>query len=159
MARLAEVWGTFKKPNGSSDIYALKNRFYIINLDNVTWHMGSADYTWRGAGKWVIKFYHKNRHIHSMKIYDKELALDMLRYLDEFRPKEDHGTFVFAGRTIDIDDVVLISNKYYNNEDNEKGYTVAVRTKDGIIKKGASTLLTGRDILAEIQKQFIRWYE
>ena len=44
MARLAEVWCTFRNPINSSQFYALKNRFYLINLDNVTWCMESADY-------------------------------------------------------------------------------------------------------------------
>jgi hypothetical protein len=85
MARLAEVWCTFRNPINSAQFYALKNRFYLINLDNVTWFMESADYNMRG-GAWLIKFFHNGRQIHSTKFYDEHLARDMLRYLEESKP-------------------------------------------------------------------------
>lgn len=158
MARLAEVWCTFRNPINSSQFYALKNRFYLINLDNVTWCMESADYHMRGD-VWLIKFYHNGKQIHSMKFYDERLARDMLRYLEEFRPKKEHGTFDFEGRTIDIDDVVMISNKYYNDADSlgdTKRYTFMIHTVSSKYKRVAKSSIPGRETIREFQKRFIR---
>ena len=158
MARLAEVWCTFRNPINSSQFYALKNRFYLINLDNVTWCMESADYNMIGDS-WLIKFYHNGKQIHSMKFYDERLARDMLRYLEEFRPKKEHGTFDFEGRTIDIDDVVMISNKYYNDADSlgdTKRYTFMIHTVSSKYKRVAKSSIPGRETIREFQKRFIR---
>lgn len=158
MARLAEVWCTFRNPINSSQFYALKNRFYLINLDNVTWCMESADYHMRGD-VWLIKFYHNGKQIHSMKFYDERLARDMLRYLEEFRPKKEHGTFDFEGRTIDIDDVVMISNKYYNDADSlgdTKRYTFMIHTVSSKYKRVAKSSIPGRETIRDFQKRFIR---
>ena len=158
MARLAEVWCTFRNPINSSQFYALKNRFYLINLDNVTWRLESADYNMRGDA-WLIKFYHNGKQIHSMKFYDEYLARDMLRYLDEFKPKKEHGTFAFEGRTIDLDDVVMVSNKYYNNVDLCAGtnrYTLLIHTVSTKYKKVAKSSVTGREVIRDLQKRFIR---
>lgn len=158
MARLAEVWCTFRNPINSSQFYALKNRFYLINLDNVTWHLESADFNMRGNA-WLIKFFHNGKQIHSMKFYDERLAKDMLRYLKEFRPKKEHGTFDFEGRTIDIDDVVMVSNKYYNNIESAMGtnrYTFLIHTVNSKYKKVDKSSVPGREIIREFQKRFIR---
>jgi hypothetical protein len=158
MARLVEVWCTFRNPINSSQFYALKNRFYLINLDNVTWFMESADYNMRG-GAWLIKFFHNGRQIHSTKFYDEHLARDMLRYLEEFKPKEEHGTFDFEGRTIDIDDVVMVSNKYYNNIDSAMGsnrYTLLIHTVNTKYKKVDRSSIMGREVIRDLQKKFIR---
>jgi hypothetical protein len=158
MARLAEVWCTFRNPINSAQFYALKNRFYLINLDNVTWFMESADYNMRG-GAWLIKFFHNGRQIHSTKFYDEHLARDMLRYLEEFKPKEKHGTFDFEGRTIDIDDVVMVSNKYYNNIDSAMGsnrYTLLIHTVNTKYKKVDRSSIMGREVIRDLQKKFIR---
>lgn len=158
MARLAEVWCTFRNPINPSQFYALKNRFYLINLDNVTWFMESADYNMRGDA-WLIKFFHNGKQIHSMKFYDERLAKDMLRYLDEFKPKKEHGTFDFEGRTIDIDDVVMVSNKYYNNIESSMGtnrYTLLIHTVNSKYKKVDKSSIPGRETIREFQKRFIR---
>lgn len=158
MARLAEVWCTFRNPVNSAQFYALKNRFYLINLDNVTWCMESADFNMRGNA-WLIKFYHNGKQIHSMKFYDEHLAKDMLRYLKEFRPKKEHGTFDFEGRTIDIDDVVMVSNKYYNNIESAMGtnrYTFLIHTVNSKYKKVDKSSVPGRETIREFQKRFIR---
>lgn len=158
MARLAEVWCTFRNPVNSAQFYALKNRFYLINLDNVTWCMESADFNMRGNA-WLIKFFHNGKQIHSMKFYDERLAKDMLRYLKEFRPKKEHGTFDFEGRTIDIDDVVMISNKYYNNIESAMGtnrYTFLIHTVNSKYKKVDKSSVPGRETIREFQKRFIR---
>lgn len=158
MARLAEVWCTFRNPINSSQFYALKNRFYLINLDNVTWHLESADYNMRGDS-WLIKFYHNGKQIHSTKFYDEHLARDMLRYLEEFKPKEEHGTFDFEGRTIDIDDVVMVSNKYYNNIESAMGsnrYTLLIHTVNTKYKKVDRSSIMGREVIRDLQKKFIR---
>lgn len=158
MARLAEVWCTFRNPINSSQFYALKNRFYLINLDNVTWFMESADYNMRG-GAWLIKFFHNGKQIHSTKFYDEHLARDMLRYLEEFKPKEEHGTFDFEGRTIDIDDVVMVSNKYYNNIESAMGsnrYTLLIHTVNTKYKKVDRSSIMGREVIRDLQKKFIR---
>lgn len=158
MARLAEVWCTFRNPINSAQFYALKNRFYLINLDNVTWCMESADFNMRGNA-WLIKFYHNGKQIHSMKFYDERLAKDMLRYLKEFRPKKEHGTFDFEGRTIDIDDVVMVSNKYYNNIESAMGtnrYTFLIHTVNSKYKKVDKSSVPGRETIREFQKRFIR---
>ena len=158
MARLAEVWCTFRNPINSAQYYALKNRFYLINLDNVTWRMESADYHMRGD-VWLIKFYHNGKQIHSMKFYDERLARDMLRYLKEFRPKKEHGAFDFEGRTIDIDDVVMVSNKYYNDAcslGDTKRYTFLIHTVSTKYKRVTKSSIPGRDIIREFQKRFIR---
>lgn len=158
MARLAEVWCTFRNPINSAQFYALKNRFYLINLDNVTWCMESADFNMRGNA-WLIKFFHNGKQIHSMKFYDERLARDMLRYLKEFRPKKEHGTFDFEGRTIDIDDVVMVSNKYYNNIESAMGtnrYTFLIHTVNSKYKKVDKSSVPGRETIREFQKKFIR---
>lgn len=158
MARLAEVWCTFRNPINSAQFYALKNRFYLINLDNVTWCMESADFNMRGNA-WLIKFFHNGKQIHSMKFYDERLAKDMLRYLKEFRPKKEHGTFDFEGRTIDIDDVVMVSNKYYNNIESAMGtnrYTFLIHTVNSKYKKVDKSSVPGRETIREFQKRFIR---
>lgn len=158
MARLAEVWCTFRNPINSAQFYALKNRFYLINLDNVTWHMESADYNMRG-GAWLIKFFHNGKQIHSTKFYDEHLARDMLRYLEEFKSKEEHGTFDFEGRTIDIDDVVMVSNKYYNNIESAMGsnrYTLLIHTVNTKYKKVDRSSIMGREVIRDLQKKFIR---
>lgn len=158
MARLAEVWCTFRNPINSAQFYALKNRFYLINLDNVTWCMESADFNMRGNA-WLIKFFHNGKQIHSMKFYDERLAKDMLRYLKEFRPKKEHGTFAFEGRTIDIDDVVMVSNKYYNNIESAMGtnrYTFLIHTVNSKYKKVDKSSVPGRETIREFQKRFIR---
>lgn len=158
MARLVEVWCTFRSPINSAQFYALKNRFYLINLDNVTWRMESADYHMRGD-VWLIKFYHDGKQIHSMKFYDERLAKDMLRYLNEFKPKKEHGTFNFEGRTIDIDDVVMVSNKYYNDADSlgdTKRYTFLIHTVNTKYKRVTKSSIPGREIIREFQKRFIR---
>lgn len=158
MARLVEVWCTFRNPINSAQFYALKNRFYLINLDNVTWHLESADYNARGDA-WLIKFYHNGKQIHSMKFYDERLARDMLRYLKEFRPKKEHGAFDFEGRTIDIDDVVMVSNKYYNDAcslGDTKRYTFLIHTVSTKYKRVTKSSIPGRDIIREFQKRFIR---
>lgn len=158
MARLVEVWCTFRNPINSAQFYALKNRFYLINLDNVTWRMVSADYHMRGD-VWLIKFYHDGKQIHSMKFYDERLAKDMLRYLNEFKPKKEHGTFNFEGRTIDIDDVVMVSNKYYNDADSlgdTKRYTFLIHTVNTKYKRVTKSSIPGREIIREFQKRFIR---
>nr|DAL34201.1 MAG TPA_asm: hypothetical protein [Caudoviricetes sp.] len=158
MARLAEVWCTFRNPINSAQFYALKNRFYLINLDNVTWCMESADFNMRGNA-WLIKFFHNGKQIHSMKFYDERLAKDMLRYLKEFRPKKEHGTFDFEGRTIDIDDVVMVSNKYYNNIESAMGtnrYTLLIHTVNSKYKKVDKSSIPGRETIREFQKRFIR---
>lgn len=158
MARLAEVWCTFRNPINSAQFYALKNRFYLINLDNVTWCMESADFNMRGNA-WLIKFFHNGKQIHSMKFYDERLAKDMLRYLKEFRPKKEHGTFDFEGRTINIDDVVMISNKYYNNIESAMGtnrYTFLIHTVNSKYKKVDKSSVPGRETIREFQKRFIR---
>lgn len=158
MARLAEVWCTFRNPINSAQFYALKNRFYLINLDNVTWCMESADFNMRGNA-WLIKFFHNGKQIHSMKFYDERLAKDMLRYLKEFRPKKEHGTFEFEGRTIDIDDVVMVSNKYYNNIESAMGtnrYTFLIHTVNSKYKKVDKSSVPGRETIREFQKRFIR---
>lgn len=158
MARLAEVWCTFRNPINSAQFYALKNRFYLINLDNVTWCMESADFNMRGNA-WLIKFFHNGKQIHSMKFYDERLAKDMLRYLKEFRPKKEHGTFDFEGRTIDIDDVVMVSNKYYNNIESAMGtnrYTFLIHTVNSKYKKVDKSSVPGRETIREFQKKFIR---
>lgn len=158
MARLAEVWCTFRNPINSAQFYALKNRFYLINLDNVTWHMESADYNMRG-GAWLIKFFHNGKQIHSTKFYDEHLARDMLRYLEEFKPKEEHGTFDFEGRTIDIEDVVMVSNKYYNNIESAMGsnrYTLLIHTVSTKYKKVDRSSIMGREVIRDLQKKFIR---
>lgn len=158
MARLAEVWCTFRNPVNSAQFYALKNRFYLINLDNVTWCMESADFNMRGNA-WLIKFFHNGKQIHSMKFYDERLAKDMLRYLKEFRPKKEHGTFDFEGRTIDIDDVVMVSNKYYNNIESAMGtnrYTFLIHTVNSKYKKVDKSSVPGRETIREFQKRFIR---
>lgn len=158
MARLAEVWCTFRNPINSAQFYALKNRFYLINLDNVTWCMESADFNMRGNA-WLIKFFHNGKQIHSMKFYDERLAKDMLRYLKEFRSKKEHGTFDFEGRTIDIDDVVMISNKYYNNIESAMGtnrYTFLIHTVNSKYKKVDKSSVPGRETIREFQKRFIR---
>lgn len=158
MARLAEVWCTFRNPVNSAQFYALKNRFYLINLDNVTWCMESADFNMRGNA-WLIKFFHNGKQIHSMKFYDERLARDMLRYLKEFRPKKEHGTFDFEGRTIDIDDVVMVSNKYYNNIESAMGtnrYTFLIHTVNSKYKKVDKSSVPGRETIREFQKRFIR---
>lgn len=158
MARLAEVWCTFRNPVNSAQFYALKNRFYLINLDNVTWCMESADFNMRGNA-WLIKFFHNGKQIHSMKFYDERLAKDMLRYLKEFRPKKEHGTFDFEGRTIDIDDVVMVSNKYYNNIESAMGtnrYTFLIHTINSKYKKVDKSSIPGRETIREFQKRFIR---
>lgn len=158
MARLAEVWCTFRNPINSAQFYALKNRFYLINLDNVTWCMESADFNMRGNA-WLIKFFHNGKQIHSMKFYDERLAKDMLRYLKEFRPKKEHGTFDFEGRTIDIDDVVMVSNKYYNNIESAMGtnrYTFLIHTINSKYKKVDKSSVPGRETIREFQKRFIR---
>lgn len=158
MARLAEVWCTFRNPINSAQFYALKNRFYLINLDNVTWHLESADFNMRGNA-WLIKFFHNGKQIHSMKFYDERLARDMLRYLKEFRPKKEHGTFDFEGRTIDIDDVVMVSNKYYNNIESAMGtnrYTFLIHTVNSKYKKVDKSSVPGRETIREFQKRFIR---
>lgn len=158
MARLAEVWCTFRNPVNSAQFYALKNRFYLINLDNVTWCMESADFNMRGNA-WLIKFFHNGKQIHSMKFYDERLAKDMLRYLKEFRPKKEHGTFDFEGRTIDIDDVVMVSNKYYNNIESAMGtnrYTFLIHTINSKYKKVDKSSVPGRETIREFQKRFIR---
>ena len=149
MARLAEVWCTFRNPINSAQFYALKNRFYLINLNNVTWRMESADYHMRGD-VWLIKFYHDGKQIHSMKFYDERLAKDMLRYLNEFKSKKEHGTFNFEGRTIDIDDVVMISNKYYNKADSiadSKRYTFLIHTVNTKYKKVVKSSVEGREVI------------
>lgn len=158
MARLAEVWCTFRNPINSAQFYALKNRFYLINLDNVTWCMESADFNMRGNA-WLIKFFHNGKQIHSMKFYDERLAKDMLRYLKEFRPKKEHGTFDLEGRTIDIDDVVMVSNKYYNNIESAMGtnrYTFLIHTVNSKYKKVDKSSVPGRETIREFQKRFIR---
>lgn len=158
MARLAEVWCTFRNPINSAQFYALKNRFYLINLDNVTWCMESADFNMRGNA-WLIKFFHNGKQIHSMKFYDERLARDMLRYLKEFRPKKEHGTFDFEGRTIDIDDIVMVSNKYYNNIESAMGtnrYTFLIHTVNSKYKKVDKSSVPGRETIREFQKRFIR---
>lgn len=158
MARLAEVWCTFRNPINSAQFYALKNRFYLINLDNVTWCMESADFNMRGNA-WLIKFFHNGKQIHSMKFYDERLAKDMLRYLKEFRPKKEHGTFDFEGRSIDIDDVVMVSNKYYNNIESAMGtnrYTFLIHTVNSKYKKVDKSSVPGRETIREFQKRFIR---
>lgn len=158
MARLVEVWCTFRNPINSAQFYALKNRFYLINLDNVTWCMESADFNMRGNA-WLIKFFHNGKQIHSMKFYDERLAKDMLRYLKEFRPKKEHGTFDFEGRTIDIDDVVMVSNKYYNNIESAMGtnrYTFLIHTVNSKYKKVDKSSVPGRETIREFQKRFIR---
>lgn len=158
MARLAEVWCTFRNPINSAQFYALKNRFYLINLDNVTWCMESADFNMRGNA-WLIKFFHNGKQIHSMKFYDERLAKDMLRYLKEFKPKKEHGTFDFEGRTIDIDDVVMVSNKYYNNIESAMGtnrYTFLIHTVNSKYKKVDKSSVPGRETIREFQKRFIR---
>nr|DAL10491.1 MAG TPA_asm: hypothetical protein [Caudoviricetes sp.] len=158
MARLAEVWCTFRNPINSAQFYALKNRFYLINLDNVTWCMESADFNMRGNA-WLIKFFHNGKQIHSMKFYDERLARDMLRYLEEFKPKKEHGTFDFEGRTIDIDDVVMVSNKYYNNIESAMGtnrYTLLIHTVNSKYKKVDKSSIPGRETIREFQKRFIR---
>lgn len=158
MARLAEVWCTFRNPINSAQFYALKNRFYLINLDNVTWCMESADFNMR-ANAWLIKFFHNGKQIHSMKFYDERLAKDMLRYLKEFRPKKEHGTFDFEGRSIDIDDVVMVSNKYYNNIESAMGtnrYTFLIHTVNSKYKKVDKSSVPGRETIREFQKRFIR---
>lgn len=158
MARLAEVWCTFRNPINSAQFYALKNRFYLINLDNVTWCMESADFNMRGNA-WLIKFFHNGKQIHSMKFYDERLAKDMLRYLKEFRPKKEHGTFDFEGRTINIDDVVMVSNKYYNNIESAMGtnrYTFLIHTVNSKYKKVDKSSVPGRETIREFQKRFIR---
>ena len=158
MARLAEVWCTFRNPINSAQFYALKNRFYLINLDNVTWCMESADFNMRGNA-WLIKFFHNGKQIHSTKFYDEHLARDMLRYLEEFKPKEEHGTFDFEGRIIDIDDVVMVSNKYYNNIESAMGtnrYTLLIHTVNSKYKKVDKSSIPGRETIKEFQKRFIR---
>lgn len=158
MARLAEVWCTFRNPINSAQFYALKNRFYLINLDNVTWCMESADFNMRGNA-WLIKFFHNGKQIHSMKFYDERLAKDMLRYLKEFRPKKEHGTFDFEGRSIDIDYVVMVSNKYYNNIESAMGtnrYTFLIHTVNSKYKKVDKSSVPGRETIREFQKRFIR---
>lgn len=158
MARLVEVWCTFRNPINPSQFYALKNRFYLINLDNVTWHLESADYNMRGDA-WLIKFFHNGKQIHSMKFYDERLAKDMLRYLEEFRPKKEHGTFNFEGITVDIDDVVMISNKYYNDADSlgdTKRYTFLIHTVNSKCKRVTKSSIPGRETIREFQKRFIR---
>ena len=158
MARLAEVWCTFRNPINSAQYYALKNRFYLINLDNVTWRLETSDYHMMGD-VWFIKFYYDGRVLHSMRFYDEYLARDMLRYLDEFKPKKEHGTFNFEGRTIDLDDVVMVSNKYYNNVDLCAGtnrYTLLIHTVSTKYKKVAKSSVTGREVIRDLQKRFIR---
>lgn len=158
MARLAEVWCTFRNPINPSQFYALKNRFYLINLDNVTWHLESADFNMRGNA-WLIKFFHDGKQIHSMKFYDERLARDMLRYLEEFKPKKEHGTFDFEGRTIGIDDVVMVSNKYYNNIESAMGtnrYTLLIHTVNSKYKKVDKSSIAGREVIRGLQKKFIR---
>ena len=120
--------------------------------------MESADYNMRG-GAWLIKFFHNGKQIHSTKFYDERLAKDMLRYLKEFRPKEEHGTFDFEGRTIDIDDVVMVSNKYYNNIDSAMGsnrYTLLIHTVNTKYKKVDRSSIMGREVIRDLQKKFIR---
>ena len=158
MARLVEVWCTFRNPINSAQYYALKNRFYLINLDNVTWRLETSDYHMMGD-VWFIKFYYDGRVLHSMRFYDEYLARDMLRYLDEFKPKKEHGTFNFEGRTIDLDDVVMVSNKYYNNVDLCAGtnrYTLLIHTVSTKYKKVAKSSVTGREVIRDLQKRFIR---
>ena len=158
MARLVEVWCTFRNPINSAQYYALKNRFYLINLDNVTWRLETSDYHMMGD-VWFIKFYYDGRILHSMRFYDEYLARDMLRYLDAFKPKNEHGTFNFEGRTIDLDDVVMVSNKYYNNVDLCAGtnrYTLLIHTVSAKYKKVAKSSVTGREVIRDLQKRFIR---
>ena len=158
MARLVEVWCTFRNPINSAQYYALKNRFYLINLDNVTWRLETSDYHMMGD-VWFVKFYHDGKVLHSMRFYDEYLARDMLRYLDEFKPKKEHGTFNFEGRTIDLDDVVMVSNKYYNNVDLCAGtnrYTLLIHTVSTKYKKVAKSSVTGREVIRDLQRKFIR---
>lgn len=158
MARLVEVWCTFRNPINSAQFYALKNRFYLINLDNVTWRLETSDYHMMGD-VWFIKFYHDGKMIHSMRFYDEYLARDMLRYLDEFKPKKEHGTFAFEGRTIDLDDVVMVSNKYYNNTDStvaSNRYTFLLHTVSTKYKRVTISSIPGRETIREFQKRFIR---
>lgn len=108
---------------------------------------------------WLIKFFHNGKQIHSMKFYDERLARDMLRYLKEFRPKKEHGTFDFEGRTIDIDDVVMVSNKYYNNIESAMGtnrYTFLIHTINSKYKKVDRSSIAGRELIRDLQKKFIR---
>lgn len=156
MARLVEVWCSFRAPKRPEQVWTMKNRFYVINLDKVTYHMESASNRMHNC-MWLIKFYYGHTRIHVTKVYSKEMALDMLRYLDEFSPKKEHGSFDFDGEEVDVDDVVMIANKFNNTATKESSwYTLVVQTEDKQMKKTSNNITMGRDAIREVQKEFIR---
>ena len=159
MSRLMEVWGTFRRPVNSSEAYQLKNRFSIINLDNIKWYMDSADYNRRNS-QWRIKFFYDGKCIHTMKFYDKRLAEQMMYKLSTFEPKKTDGGFFFDGKKIDTDDLVIVSNKNLSihKTDNVYGnlYKIDIITKDGRIKKSSTSIDEGRDLIFSLQKTFVR---
>lgn len=159
MSRLMEVWGTFRNPVNASEVYQLKNRFSIINLDNVKWYMDSADYNRRNS-QWRIKFFYAGKCVHTMRFYDKRLAEEMMYKLSTFEPKKTDGGFFFDGRKIDTDDLVIVSNKNLSihKEDNVYGnlYKIDIITKHARIKKSSTSIDEGRDLIFNIQKTFVR---
>ena len=163
MSRLIEVWGTFRKPVNASEAYQLKNRFSIINLDNVKWYMDSADYNRRNS-QWRIKFFHNRMCVHTMKFYDKRLAEQMMYKLSTFEPKKTDGGFYFDGKNIDTDELVIVSNKHLSknkierncNDSYDNLYKIDIITKNARIKKSSRSINEGRDLIFSIQKTFVR---
>lgn len=159
MSRLMEVWGTFRKPVNASEAYQLKNRFSIINLDNVKWYMDSADYNRRNS-QWRIKFFYNRKCVHTMRFYDKRLAEEMMYKLSTFEPKKTDGGFYFDGKKIDTDDLVIVSNKNLSihKKDNIHGnlYKIDIITKHARIKKSSRSIDEGRNLIFSLQKTFVR---
>lgn len=163
MSRLIEVWGTFRRPVNSSEAYQLKNRFSIINLDNVKWYMDSADYNRRNS-QWRIKFFYNRKCIHTMKFYDKQLAEEMMYKLSTFEPKKTDGGFYFDGKKFDTDDLVIVSNKHLSknkierngNDSYDNLYKIDIITKHARIKKSSRSIDEGRDLIFGLQKTFVR---
>lgn len=163
MSRLIEVWGTFRRPVNASEAYQLKNRFSIINLDNVKWYMDSADYNRRNS-QWRIKFFYNGKCVHTMKFYDKRLAEEMMYKLSTFEPKKTDGGFYFDDKKIDTDELVIVSNKHLSknkierngNDSYDNLYKIDIITKHVRIKKSSRSIDEGRDLIFSLQKTFVR---
>lgn len=155
--------GTFRRPVNSSEAYQLKNRFSIINLDNVKWYMDSADYNRRNS-QWRIKFFYNRKCVHTMRFYDKRLAEEMMYKLSTFEPKKTDGEFYFDGKKIDTDELVIVSNKHLSknkierngNDSYDNLYKIDIITKHARIKKSSRSIDEGRDLIFGLQKTFVR---